>query len=36
MSDDTTSINQEPYQLRPIGTVDSPLLDRATAPLQGD
>jgi tRNA-Thr(GGU) m(6)t(6)A37 methyltransferase TsaA len=25
-----------PYQLRPIGTVESPLLDRQAAPLQGD
>lgn len=24
------------HQLRPIGTVESPLLDRADAPLQGD
>jgi tRNA-Thr(GGU) m(6)t(6)A37 methyltransferase TsaA len=27
---------EKPYQLRPIGTVESPLLERNAAPLQGD
>jgi tRNA-Thr(GGU) m(6)t(6)A37 methyltransferase TsaA len=27
---------QDTYELRPIGTVESPLLDREDAPLQGD
>jgi tRNA-Thr(GGU) m(6)t(6)A37 methyltransferase TsaA len=29
-------MTQDPYQLRPIGTVESPLLDPEAAPLQGD
>src|SRR5262245_26104115 len=29
-------MTEEPYQLRRIGTVESPLLERNAAPLQGD
>ena len=29
-------MTQDSYRLRPIGTVESPLLDRKAAPLQGD
>jgi tRNA-Thr(GGU) m(6)t(6)A37 methyltransferase TsaA len=29
-------VTDTPYQLQPIGTVESPLLDRKAAPLQGD
>lgn len=29
-------MTDRPYALRPIGVVESPLLDRAAAPLQGD
>jgi tRNA-Thr(GGU) m(6)t(6)A37 methyltransferase TsaA len=36
MSNNMVGVTHDPYQLRPIGTVESPLLDRNAAPLQGD
>ncbi len=36
MSNNMVNVTHESYQLRPIGAVESPLLNRNAAPLQGD